>query len=312
MLLAAVAGAAAFAGVACKGEAGTGPPAEFPYDIVLERRDGPTGPPDLHVLDLGTGETRRLFAATSVGGMHPSGSPDGTRVAFVRADNEFTSEVFVVSSDGGGLTNLSNHAETDIMPAWSPAGGRIAFVTDRDGVQDIFLVNSDGSGLRRLTPADPAGAATTEWWPAWSPSNFPGGQVIAYSSTIAGTADIWTIPVDVTPATPIRRTGTLDADMHPTFSPDGQRIAFERHDVNTGDVDIVILTLGTNALLTVRLPGLQLSPAWSPDGSLIAFASNHEGDADLEIYTMNDDGTGVRRRTTNGVYDQRPTWLLRP
>ena len=312
-LVTAAAAATAFTIAGCKGETGTDPGAAFPYDIVLERRDGPSGPPDLYVLDLGTGTERRLFATTAIGGMHPSGSPDGTRVAFVRMDNEFNSEIFAVDADdGGGLTNLSNHAEIDIMPAWSPAGGRVAFVTDRAGFQDIFVVNTDGTGLRRITMVDPAPAVTTEWWPAWSPSSFPGGQVIAYSSTISGTADIWTIPVDVTPATPMRRTGTLDTDLHPTISPDGTRIAFERHDVNTGEVDIVILTLGTSALQTVRLPGLQLSPAWSPDGSLIAFASNHEGDEDLEIYTMSADGTDVRRRTTNGLFDQRPTWRLRP
>jgi Tol biopolymer transport system component len=312
VLRGAVAGAAAFAIAACKGESGTGPGAEFPYDIVVERRDGPSGPPDLYILNLGTGEATRLLTAAGVGGMHPSGSSDGTRVAFVRTDNQFTSEIFIVNRTGDGLTNVSNSAATDIMPAWSPAGGRIAFVTDRAGLQDIFVVNTDGTGLRRITPVDPAPAVTTEWWPAWSSGNYPGGQVIAYSSTIDGTADIWTIKVDVTPAAPTKLTSTPDGDIHPTFSPDGSKIAFERHDVNTGEGDIVILTIGTGALQTVHLPGQQLTPAWSPDGSLIAFASNHDGDADLEIYTMNADGTDVRRRTTNGVFDLRPAWLLRP
>ena len=298
---------------ACKGEPGTDPGNEFPYDLVVERRDGANGPPDLYVLDLGTGAERRLLTAAGVGGMHPSGSPDGDRVAFVRTDNEFNSEIFVVNRDGGtGLTNISNSASADVMPSWSPAGGRIAFVTDRAGFQDVFVVNSDGTGVRRITPVDPSPAVTTEWWPAWSPSNYPGGQVIAYSSTIDGTADIWTTTVDATTTRTERLTGTDDSDIHPTFSPDGTRIAFERRDANTGDIDIVILTLGSRALQTVRLAGQQLAPAWSPDGSLIAFASNHDGDVDLEIYTMNADGTGVTRRTTNGTFDLRPTWLARP
>jgi Tol biopolymer transport system component len=312
VLRAAVAGTA-LAMAACKGDAGTGPANEFPYDIVVERRDGATGAPDLYVVDINAGTERRLFVTTSVRGMQPSGSPDGTRVAFVRVDAEFTNEIFIVNRDGTGLTNVSNNPQADIMPAWSPAGGRIAFVTDRAGIQDIFVINTDGTAARRITPPDPSPAVTSEWWPAWSPSSFPGGQLLAYSSTIDGTADIWTTTVDVTPAPPpIKRTGGPDADTHPTWSPDGTRIAFERTDVNTGDADIVILTVGTGNLLTIRLPGQQLSPAWSPDGSLIAFSSNHEGDADLEIYTMNANGTDVRRRTTNGTFDLRPTWLLRP
>ncbi|MDQ3997068.1 MAG: hypothetical protein M3303_08615 [Gemmatimonadota bacterium] len=297
--------------VACKGESPTDPGEVNPYDLVVERRDGASGPPDLIVLNLATGEERRLFTSQSVGGMHPHGSTDGDRVVFVRSDAEFNSEVFIVNSDGTGLTNVSNHAQADVMPAWSPAGGRIAFVTDRAGFQDIFVVNNDGTGLRRLTTADPEPAVTTEWWPAWSPSTLPGGQRIAYSSTIDGTPDIWTTTVDAPVVTRERITGTPDADTHPTWSEDGTRIAFERRDVDTGEADIVVLTLSTRTIQRIPLPGQQLTPAWSPDGEFIAFASNHEGDLDLEIYTMRPDGTEIMRRTTNGAFDLRPTWLLR-
>ena len=308
ILRAAAAGVAAFALAACKGESPTEPVEPYPYDIVVERREGLTGPPDLYVLDLATGEERRLFTSASVRGMHPYGSPDGERVAFVRTDNEFSGEIFVANSDGTGLTNLSSHASIDVMPAWSRAGGRIAFVTDRAGFQDIFVVNSDGTGLGRLTPADPNGVVTTEWWPAWSPD----GQAIAYSSTIDGTPDIWTITVGAPVVVRTRLTGTDDADHHPTWSHDGARIAFERRDVNTGESDIVVLTHTTGVIATIRLAGQQLAPAWSPDGELIAFASNHEDVAgDLEIYTMRPDGTELRRRTDNGTFDLRPTWLLR-
>jgi Tol biopolymer transport system component len=294
--------------VGCQGEASTDPEADFPYDIVVEQRDGSAGPPDLVVLDLATGDARRLLGP-GLGGMHASGSLDGTRVAFVRADAEFHDEIFLVNPDGTGLSNISNHADDDVMPAISPAGSRVAFVTDRDGFQDIFVVNTDGTGLRRITPADPSPAVTTEWWPAWSPNS----QLLAYSSTIDGTADIWTITVDATTVTRSRITGTLDTDVHPTWSHDGLRIAFERRDANTGETDIIVLTLSDRALQTIRLPGQQLTPAWSPDGSLIAFASNHEDTAaDLEIYTMRPDGTDVVRRTNNGLNDLRPTWLATP
>jgi Tol biopolymer transport system component len=299
---------AALGVVSCQGEGATDPDDDFAYDIVVEQRSGTAGPPDLLVLDLATGDTRRLFT-TSIGGMHPSGSLDGTRVAFVRADAEFNNEIFLVDEDGSGLLNISNHADEDVMPAISPAGSRVAFVTDRAGFQDIFVVNTDGTGLRRITPADPSPAVTTEWWPAWSPNS----QFLAYSSTIDGTADIWTTTVDAPTVTRTRLTGTLDTDLHPTWSEDGARIAFERRDANTGEIDIVVLTLTGGALQTIRLPGQQISPAWSPDGSLIAFASNHEETAaDFEIYTMSPDGTNIVRRTDNGLNDFRPTWLAKP
>jgi TolB protein len=240
--------------------------------------------------------------------MHPSASLDGSRIAFARADAEFNNEIYLVDPDGTGLTNISNHADDDLMPAISPAGSRVAFVTDRDGFQDIFVVNTDGTGLRRITFADPSPAVTTEWWPAWSPN----GQLLAYSSTIDGTADIWTTTVDAATVVRTRITGTLDTDIHPTWSPEGTHIAFERRDANTGESDIVILTLSTGALQRIELPGSQVNPAWSPDGSLIVFSSNHDDPAaDLEIYTMGRDGIDIVRRTDNGFHDLRPTWLLR-
>jgi Tol biopolymer transport system component len=292
---------------ACQGEGPTDPVPGFAYDIVLERRNQGGSVPDLFVLELGTGEERRLLTGV-VAGMHPSGALDGDRVAFVRVDEEFTDEIFLVGAAGTGLTNISNHAERDIMPAISPAGSRVAFVSDRDGFQDIFVVNTDGTSLRRITPVDPFPAVTTEWWPAWSPNS----QLLAYSSTIDGTADIWTTTVDAPTVTRTRVTGTLDTDIHPTWSHDGSRIAFERRDAETGETDIVVLTLADGGQDRIELPGQQLTPSWSPNGSLIAFSSNHEDtSADLEIYTMRPDGTDIVRRTDNGSHDLRPSWLLK-
>ena len=56
-------------------------------------------------------------------------------------------------------------------PVWSPGGGRIAFLSRRDGGKDVYVVSRDGSGKRRLT-RDARYAAT----PAWSPD----GRQIAF------------------------------------------------------------------------------------------------------------------------------------
>ena len=308
----ALSGALVLALAACGGESTGTPGPVYPYDLVFERREGPAGAPDLYYLDLETGDAVRALAA-GLGGMHPSSPPTGAQVAFVRTDDEFNSEVFVATWNSttrqlSGLTNVSNHAEGDAMPALSPNGQRIAFVTDRAGFHDIFIANVDGTNVQRLTPADPSPAVTTEWWPAWSPN----GQLVAYSSTIDGTPDIWTITVDATPTVRARRTGTVDSDMYPTWSPSGDRIAFQRIDANTGDADIVVLTVATNAVQKISMPGQQLWPAWSPDptNELIAFSSNHEGE-DFELYTMRPDGSSVVRRTDNGMNDLRATWILR-
>lgn len=48
------------------------------------------------------------------------------------------------------------------------------------------------------------------------------------------------------------------------------------------------------------------TPKWSPDGSTIVFASNRE--SNWEIYTVNIDGSGLKRITENEADDRRPSW----
>jgi hypothetical protein len=97
---------------------------------------------DIYVTPLG-GTPRRL---TRRGGLSPSWSPDGTRLAFVR-ERAGRPDVYVVRRDGGGLRRVTRRS--GYAPAWSPDGRWIAFI--RAG--DIYVVRSKGGGRRRLVNA---------------------------------------------------------------------------------------------------------------------------------------------------------------
>ena len=47
-------------------------------------------------------------------------------------------------------------------------------------------------------------------------------------------------------------------------------------------------------------------PAWSPDGKRIAFSANLGGNVD--IYTLNVDGSDLRRITRHTARDSSPAW----
>ena len=51
-----------------------------------------------------------------------------------------------------------------------------------------------------------------------------------------------------------------------------------------------------------NISGTDFLPAWSPDGTKIAFVSGR--DADLEIYTMNANGSNPLRRTNSAGNDE--------
>ena len=52
--------------------------------------------------------------------------------------------------------------------------------------------------------------------------------------------------------------------------------------------------------------GIDTSAAWSPDGKQIAFVSDRHGSP--QIWVMNADGSGQRRLTFKGDYNQTPDW----
>lgn len=73
----------------------------------------------------------------------------------------------------------------------------------------------------------------------------------------------------------------------------------------------VIDPIGGVARNLTDTPGVDTGAAWSPDGTRLAFASNRAGphDAAYEIYTMNADGSGVKRLTQDErSLSSSPTW----
>lgn len=178
-----------------------------------------------------------------------------------------------------------------------------------DGASNIYTVKVDGSDLTNLTAGLP-GDLTDRREPAWSPD----GSRIAFTAVRDGRHKIWTMGVDGSNLTPV--TSDAGFDMTPTFSSDGQKIAFVRYNAanpTLGD-DIMIVAATGGAPTRLALAGDQRFPAWSPDGSLIAFSGNAvAGEARTYIYTVRPDGTGSRLRTVNPAWYGAiaPAWIKR-
>ena len=97
---------------------------------------------------------------------------------------------------------------------------------------------------------------------------------------------------------------TTGNDWHPTWSPDGTKLAFQRVATDGSHADIYVISADGSGLrqLTNNIGSFNGDAAWSPDGSRIAFFR------DGAIYIMSAiDGSGTRA-LTNGFFDFNPAW----
>jgi len=81
----------------------------------------------------------------------PVFSPDGRKIVFESSRYSNASDIYIVNTDGLGLTRLTLNDDYDGNPAFSPDGRKIAFDSERNGKRGIYLMNNDGSNQILLT-----------------------------------------------------------------------------------------------------------------------------------------------------------------
>jgi len=276
-----------------------------------------------------------IAAQTQTAAAQPTPIGGGTgRIAFT-SNRDGNADIYVINSDGSGLTRLTTDPAIDDWPDWSPDGARIAFTRIINSQRQIFVMNADGSGQVDLSNnawyedapdwspdgqriafgstrvgnamqifvmnADGSGVTqlTTTAARNYSPDWSPDGKHIVFESERDGNREIYSMNADGSGQT--RLTNTPEAEYGPVWSPDGQHIAFQRGGIFVMNADGSGLRQLTN--------NDDYHPAWSPDGKLIAFDTGRDGNR--ELYSMNADGTGVRRLTNNAVLDINPVWQPR-
>ncbi len=162
---------------------------------------------------------------------------------------------------------------------WSPDGGEILFISDRNGRNDdYYLMDQDGENVRRLTDTPDA----AEWDADWSPD----GSEIAFVSDRDGDAEIYLMWAD---GSDVRQLTTNQVgDGIPVWAPAGNLLLFVSN--RDGDEEIYLLDVACGgsadgcedtAANPIDTGASDSLPVWSPDGSSIAFVSTRDGNEDI-------------------------------
>lgn len=92
-------------------------------------------------------------------------SPDSESLLFASfAPGDF--DVYALALDSGALQPWTRDPETDVYPAWSPAGDKIAFVSSREELYNVYIQGGPVAPAARLTDG-----SMNYWTPIWRPGS---------------------------------------------------------------------------------------------------------------------------------------------
>lgn len=276
------------------------PDGAFIY-YVTKSREHPSGA--LYQLSVRGGEPEKIL--DNIEG--PVGvAPDGSRLAFVRGQNERT-ELLTAKTNGTDVRvlaarNLPESFSTE-GPGWSPDGRLIAcggLTKDKGNIYTLFGVEANSGAVTRLTPKSWARVYRVVW------SRDGNTLTFLAKEESGGLTEVWKLQLSDGQAARI----TNDLDGHGTnslgVSSFGPSLVTAKSDIlstiwivpGTGDTTKARqITSGVN-----REDG-SYGLSWTPDGRIV-YTSTAGGFQD--IWITNSDGSGQRQLTADNHVDAAP------
>ena len=215
-------------------------------------------------------------------------------------------ELYVVDWDGENLLRLTWDENTVASPAWSPDARHVAYTSWKSGVPQIYEISMADQSERVLEPGREGQQIT--------PAYHPGGELLAFSLLGRGRSGLFSYNL-ATGCCLSQMGGGRYNDLQPTFSPDGDQVAFTSNRLGAAVPQIYIMPAdgGEARLLSPYRfgeGGYFADPDWSPRGDQVAFAGRVKGSRSRYHILVADVRTGDGRLTqlTRDGDNQDPSW----
>jgi TolB protein len=178
---------------------------------------------EIYELDIASGKSKQLTDRLGVLNS-PEVSPDGKSIVFMRwtvVSDQY--QVWRMDRDGSHPSRVFKGDGWD--PSWSPDGKQILFASDRDGATQLYVGNADGSQVHKVSDL-PSIRGRSDW----SPQN-----LIATYSGDAWAREVFVMDLDGSNKHRVSPKG--GNSQGPSFSPDGQWIAFTAYYDHFSDIN---------------------------------------------------------------------------
>gem|GEM_PF-1899908 len=222
-------------------------------------------------------------------------SRDGNYFFYSSNSDAGNFDIYLRSMTDITTVRLTSHPARDAMPAISPDGKRLAFVSFRDNPEgDVFVLRIDSAKLISEAKKSVSSLSSSDnkvknitierdkdsgvviniknSSPAWSPDS----KYIAYSSMKDGIANIWIMESSGSN----KRRLTEKGGDYPSFSPDGSAIVFVSYRDNAnGEIYTIDVANGSENRITsdksIKLNSsfIKLNPSFMEDTSKIIYSS---------------------------------------
>lgn len=212
-------------------------------------------------------------------GSEPSVGPDG-RIVFVRTNADGNTDLWIMNSDGTGLTQLTKRRFNDRSPAWSPDGTRIVFERKVEGDKELWTIKSNGKGLAQLTH--------TKGYDPYSPIWAPDGTAVAFELEVdykesADDAKVSRIGyVGETGGNTVRLGKGAYGLLLGGWEPNSKSVLYTNP--NSGKLFSTEVASGETSTLTTA-DGISYA-SWTPDGEKISFVASDASTESDEIFML--------------------------
>ncbi len=240
-------------------------------------------------------------------------SPDGKWIVF-----DLLGDIYLMPSTGGDAKLLTGGPAYDVQPRFSPDGKKIAFTSDRDGLDNLWIMDIDGKNLKQITKEKERQVNN----PVWTTDGlYLVGRKHYRNTRSLGAGEMWLYHIGGGGGLQLtkRRNWQQDAG-EPCVSPDGRYLYYSEDVSGGGDFEYnrdpygVIYAIQRLDRTTGKTEqyisgaGGSARPQVSPDGKTIAFVRRVRLNTVLYLHDMESGKETPLFDRLN--HDQQEAWAI--